>query len=57
MMYMQTELLKRRDTRLDLADKRRDCELRAATKRRKLDESAVWGWWKVRVPVSFPMSV
>lgn len=48
MTFMQTELLKRRDTRLELAEKRRAYEMNGAAKRRRMAEVAVWETWKVR---------
>ncbi|PCH36877.1 hypothetical protein WOLCODRAFT_157568 [Wolfiporia cocos MD-104 SS10] len=46
LLHLHAELLKRRDKRLELASRRRDYEIASVTKRRKLDEDAVWSWWK-----------
>ncbi|KZT08129.1 uncharacterized protein LAESUDRAFT_724131 [Laetiporus sulphureus 93-53] len=46
MLHLQAELSKRRDKRIELASQRRDYEIANVTKRRKLDENAVWSWWK-----------
>jgi len=46
MQYLQKEMTKRRDKRLELASQKRSYEIMNATKRRKADES-VWSWWKV----------
>ncbi|KAI0922794.1 hypothetical protein AcV5_009675 [Taiwanofungus camphoratus] len=46
LLHLHAELSKRRDKRLELAIRRRDYEVANVTKRRKLDEEAVWSWWK-----------
>jgi len=46
-MYLDEELLKRRDKRLKLASRRRAYEANDATKRKRATENAVWSWWKV----------
>ncbi|KAI0786997.1 hypothetical protein C8Q75DRAFT_256575 [Abortiporus biennis] len=46
MLHLQSELSKRRDKRLALASRRREYEVANITKRRKLDEDAIWSWWK-----------
>ncbi|KAF7790647.1 hypothetical protein EIP86_001603 [Pleurotus ostreatoroseus] len=48
MTHLHEELSKRRDKRLELAARRRDYEVVNITKRRRLDEEAVWSWWKYR---------
>ncbi|KAJ3545362.1 hypothetical protein NM688_g5633 [Phlebia brevispora] len=48
MLHLHAELSKRRDKRLELAARRRDYEIVNLTKRRRLDEDAVWSWWKYR---------
>ncbi|PSR75697.1 hypothetical protein PHLCEN_2v8988 [Hermanssonia centrifuga] len=48
MLHLHAELSKRRDKRLELASRRREFEVVNATKRRKLEEDAVWSWWKLR---------
>lgn len=50
MTHLHEELSKRRDKRLELAARRRDYEIVNLTKRRRLDEDAVWSWWKVILP-------
>lgn len=50
MTHLHEELSKRRDKRLELAARRRDYEVVNLTKRRRLDEDAVWSWWKVTLP-------
>jgi hypothetical protein len=47
MQYLQKEMTKRRDKRLELASRKRSYEVINATKRRKADEDGVWSWWKV----------
>jgi hypothetical protein len=47
LIYLQAELLKRRDKRLELASRKRSYEVANVTKRRKADEGATWSWWKV----------
>src|SRR5882757_8771327 len=47
MQYLQKEMTKRRDKRLELATRKRSYEVTNATKRRKADEDGVWSWWKV----------
>jgi hypothetical protein len=49
MQYLQNEMTKRRDKRLELASRKRSYEVINATKRRKADEDGVWSWWKVIV--------
>ncbi|TFY76431.1 hypothetical protein EWM64_g7581, partial [Hericium alpestre] len=46
LLHLHTELSKRRDKRLDLADKRRSCEVANTLKRRRAFEDGVWSWWK-----------
>ncbi|KAG1737573.1 Sds3-like-domain-containing protein [Suillus paluster] len=47
LIHLQAELNKRRDKRLALACKRRVYEVVSANKRRRMNEDAVWSWWKV----------
>jgi len=47
MQYLQQEMIKRRDKRLELASRKRSYEVANATKRRRADEDGVWSWWKV----------
>ncbi|KAH7919396.1 hypothetical protein BV22DRAFT_1133862 [Leucogyrophana mollusca] len=47
MIHLQAELSKRRDKRLDLACRKRMYEVASVTKRRRLEEDAVWSWWKL----------
>ena len=47
MQYLQQEMIKRRDKRLELASRKRSYEIGNATKRRRADEDGVWSWWKV----------
>lgn len=47
MQYLQKEMTKRRDKRLELSSRKRTYEVSNATKRRKADEDGVWSWWKV----------
>ncbi|EED80278.1 predicted protein [Postia placenta Mad-698-R] len=49
MLHLHSELLKRRDKRLELAARRRDYEVANVTKRRKLDEDCTWSWWKTEM--------
>src|SRR6266511_4183358 len=47
MQYLQKEMTKQRDKRLELASRKRSYEITNAMKRRKADEDGVWSWWKV----------
>jgi hypothetical protein len=47
MQYLQKEMTKRRDKRLELASRKRSYEVINATKRRKADEDGAWSWWQV----------
>ena len=47
MQYLQKEMTKWRDKRLELASRKRSYEVTNATKCRKADEDGVWSWWKV----------
>src|SRR6266545_4765843 len=47
MQYLQKEMTKRRDKRLELASRKRSYEITNAMKHRKADEDGVWSWWKV----------
>jgi len=47
LIYLDEELSKRRDKRLELASRRRTYEVNDATKRKRAAENAVWSWWKV----------
>lgn len=57
MTHLHEELSKRRDKRLELAARRRDYEVVNITKRRRLDEEAVWSWWKVGILCKGPVCV
>ena len=48
MLHMQSELTKRRDTRMRLADARQEVETQAVQRKRAHDEMAIWSWWQVR---------
>jgi len=54
MQYLQQEMIKRRDKRLELASRKRSYEIGNATKRRRADEDGVWSWWKVPLLTSTP---
>jgi len=49
MQYLQKEMTKRRDKRLELASRKRSYEVTNATKCRKADVDGVWSWWKVKI--------
>ncbi|KAI5891277.1 uncharacterized protein SCHCODRAFT_02314405 [Schizophyllum commune H4-8] len=46
MLHMQSELTKRRDTRMRLADARQEVETQAVQRKRAHDEMAIWSWWQ-----------
>ena len=47
MIYLQNELQNRHDKRLELAAKKRKYDDDHVTLMRKVEEDAVWSWWKV----------
>jgi hypothetical protein len=49
LLQLQAELGRRRDGRLELADRRRAFEVANAYKKRKANDDAVWTWWIVRL--------
>ncbi|TFY72556.1 hypothetical protein EVG20_g436 [Dentipellis fragilis] len=46
LLHLHTELSKRRDKRLQLAEKRRSYEMVNTMKRRRVFEEGVWNWWR-----------
>ena len=46
MIYLQNELQNRHDKRLELAAKKRKYDDDHVTLMRKVEEDAVWSWWK-----------
>ena len=49
LLHLHSELSRRRDKRIELAARRRTYEIANILKRRRAEESAVWGWWMVRL--------
>ena len=47
MQYLQQEMIKQRDKRLELALRKCSYEIGNATKCRRADEDGVWSWWKI----------
>ena len=48
MLHTISELEKRRDKRIVLAEKRRKKDMELAVAVRKYDEDGIWSWWMVR---------
>ncbi|KAJ3774341.1 hypothetical protein FB446DRAFT_787035 [Lentinula raphanica] len=48
MIYIQSELLLRKNKRLELAERKCTFEVANITKRRRLDEDATWSSWKLQ---------
>jgi hypothetical protein len=49
LLYLQNELERRKDKRLELAARKRTYEFSHVSRKRKLEEDATWSWWKVCV--------
>ncbi|KAL0071191.1 hypothetical protein AAF712_001756 [Marasmius tenuissimus] len=47
LIYLQNELSRRKDKRLELAARKRAFEFSSISRKRKLDEDATWSWWKL----------
>ncbi|KAG7095559.1 hypothetical protein E1B28_006296 [Marasmius oreades] len=47
LIYLQNELSRRKDKRLQLAARKRSFEFSNISRKRKLDEDAIWSWWKL----------
>ncbi|KAI0298330.1 Sds3-like-domain-containing protein [Multifurca ochricompacta] len=45
LLYLHSELSRRRDKRMELAARRRNYEVANILKRRHAEENAVWSWW------------
>ncbi|KAF9269507.1 hypothetical protein L218DRAFT_1072343 [Marasmius fiardii PR-910] len=45
-IYLQNELSRRKDKRLQLAARKRAFEFSNISRKRKLDEDTIWSWWK-----------
>uniref|UniRef100_A0A0W0F0Y7 Uncharacterized protein n=1 Tax=Moniliophthora roreri TaxID=221103 RepID=A0A0W0F0Y7_MONRR len=46
LIYLQSELSRRKDKRLELAARKRTYEFSHVSRKRKLEEDATWSWWK-----------
>ncbi|KAF5388617.1 hypothetical protein D9757_004833 [Collybiopsis confluens] len=48
LLFIQTELSRRKNKRLELAKRKCDYEITNITKKRRIDEDSVWGTWKIQ---------
>src|SRR6266702_7365810 len=55
--HLHSELSRRRDKRIELAERRRNYEVGNILKRRRAEENSVWSWWMVRFSSVRPLAL